>query len=226
MESNEKVAIFDFCETLIKFQTADAFIDFVLLETKSIRMFAIELFRRLLFKLRVNLLFKSIWDRKSINKQIRLYELKGIKRNVLIQMAGEFYTKRLKPNIIPEVLSQMIIKKNEGYKIGIVSGGLSIYIDMFCEDYYVDFCISSKLQYKNEKSTGKLEGMDCMGENKVEALSRILKFTPSYSIVYTDSITDLPLLQWANDGVVVSRNKHQNWINTYNFKEIIWTELN
>ena len=37
----EKVAFFDFCETLVDFQTADAFCDYVRERTKKTKMFKI-----------------------------------------------------------------------------------------------------------------------------------------------------------------------------------------
>ena len=43
----------------------------------------------------------------------------------------------------------------------------------------------------------------------------------SKSIAYSDSISDLPLLQWADEGVVVSRHKSQAWAKTYGFTEIV-----
>jgi phosphoserine phosphatase len=43
----------------------------------------------------------------------------------------------------------------------------------------------------------------------------------SKSIVYSDSITDLPLLKWADEAVVISKSKSQLWANDFGFKEII-----
>ncbi len=226
MVGNDKVAVFDFCETLIKFQTGDAFIDFVYDKTKSSRMFIIECLRRFVLKFRIdkliNILFNDYWSNKSLNKRIRIFELRGFDEAVLCNLAKSYYEILLKPNVIHEVARELINKKKEGYCIGLVSGGYDVYIHYFIEDYPVDFCISSKIQFKNNKATGKLDGADCMGTIKVDALNSFLASAPKYSIVYTDSISDLPLLLWASEGVVVSQNYHQEWINNYNFKEVIW----
>lgn len=220
----KKVAIFDFCETLIKFQTADAFINYVYEASGSSRMLYIELFRRLLIKLKIssiiNVLTNGFWG--SLNKKIRLFELRGFTKADLDSFAANFYQDRLKPNYILEIYRLIGIKKTEGFLVGIVSGGFDIYINYFVKDNPVDFLISCKLQFRKGKCTGKLEGYDCMGTKKVEMLNKLFTKKPSYSVVYTDSISDLPLLNWATDGVVVSKNGHQKWIDLYNFSEIIW----
>jgi phosphoserine phosphatase len=43
----------------------------------------------------------------------------------------------------------------------------------------------------------------------------------SNSIAYSDNSSDLPLLTWAKTGVVVSKNKSQNWAKENNLSEIV-----
>ena len=38
---------------------------------------------------------------------------------------------------------------------------------------------------------------------------------------YSDSISDIPILNIAQNAYVVSQ-KHQSWVNNYNYKEILW----
>lgn len=220
-----KVALFDFCETLIKFQTADAFIDYVYEKTRSKRMYRIEKARYLFHRIRAPYYLNkryALWERWSLNKRWRLYELKGFDENKLKELALSFYRERLIPNVINPVIKEMEIRKAEGFKIGIVSGGFDLYIEHFAKDFNVDFYLSSKVGFKNNKCTGKIDGADCMREEKVNELMKRLKDKPSICYFYSDSISDLPLLLWASNGIVVSKNKHQDWINKYNLKEIIW----
>jgi phosphoserine phosphatase len=59
---------------------------------------------------------------------------------------------------------------------------------------------------------------------KVVLLDQFLKDNVilfSKSIAYSDSISDLPLLQWADEGVVVSRHQPQAWAKTHGFTEIV-----
>lgn len=220
-----KIALFDFCETLIKFQTADAFLDYVYEKTKSHRMLFMEKARNIFLRLRFHKLLNykyHLWDNKSINKRWRLYELKGMDETLLKDLSYGFYKDILKTNIISPVLQELKTKQKEGYRIGIVSGGFDIYIKHFVREFKIDFSISCQIEFKNGICTGKLLGTDCMREEKVIQINKLVpnKLRESYS--YSDSISDLPLLLWATSGVVVSKDKHQQWIDNFKFREIIW----
>lgn len=225
MIDNNKVALFDFCETLIKFQTADAFIDYVYSATQSKRMLRFEKCRLFVYKIQLPRVLNAkfrLWDRLSINKRWRIYELRGLDEQTINDLSYRFYVDRLRPNIIVPVLSEMKKKKKEGFYIGIVSGGFDTYIKYFAKDYGVDFLVSSKIKYKNHICMGVIDGPDCMGARKVEMLKDLFPTAPQSSWFYTDSISDLPLLLWVKNGVVVSKNKHQEWINKYNLNELLW----
>ena len=219
MGTGDRVAVFDFCETLIKFQTADAFINYVLEKTLSGRMKRIDKGLWLFCKLgipRLLNLFSDMWERRSLNKRWRLYGLKGIAERELNDLAYQFYLDRLRPNIIEPVLSELKEKKEEGYTLGIVSGGFDIYIRYFAEEFGVDFYLSGVIGFKHGVCTGTLVDEDCMRERKVEAISRLFTTRPAMSISYSYSLSDR--------GVVVSRNSHQEWIDKYKFSEIIWQQ--
>lgn len=215
-----KVALFDFCETLANFQTADAFVDFVRNHSNSHIMKSKE--KMWLFMRKSRLM--SVLDlvtKKQNSKRIKLHQLKGIKKNELEDLSQEYYKQRIRPNLIRPILNRMLSLKHEGYTIGLVSGGYGIYLKYFVEEFKIDFCISSELDFKGDYCTGKMRGLDCMNQNKVMLLNRYFKEKPFKSIAFSDSITDIPFLQWTKEGVVVSRN-HQKWIENYNFSEIIW----
>ena len=83
--------------------------------------------------------------------------------------------------------------------------------------------ILCKIKIENNICTGFLDGLDCMNERKIQYINKLFPSKPTYSIAFSDSLSDIPLLQYATDGVVVSRNKHQNWVDNNKFKELIWT---
>lgn len=227
METGEKLAIFDFCETLIQFQTADAFINYVYEQTHSGRMRCIEKAKNLFYTLRLPRLlnrFSGLWEKKSLNKKWRLYELRGLGEQELDNLARRFYRERLLPNIIGPVVEELQEKKRDGWKVGIVSGGFDLYIRLFAEEYGVDFILASTIGFKRGKCTGRLVGPDCMREQKVVEIQRLYPVPPAESVSYSDSRSDLPILSWASRGVVVSRGRHQEWVDDYQFHEIIWQQ--
>ena len=226
MGTDEKIAVFDFCETLISFQTADAFLNYVYEKTHSPRMRLTDKALRLFYRLGLAKLLnrQGFWEKRSLNKKWRIYALRGFDERKLKEWAHRFYQERLRPGIIKPVLTELQAKKKAGYRIGIVSGGFDIYIDYFAADYGVDFVLASQIGFKQGVCTGRLVGPDCMREQKLVAIQELYPSPPVDSCSYSDSISDLPILLWATHGIVISKNKHQAWCEQYNFSEIIWEQ--
>lgn len=224
MQIKDKVALFDFCETLVDFQTADAYVNYVREKSQNKRMQKIERTQSFLVNTRVMMLLEKLtFGRFAINKRLKLSQLKGFNYEELDNYARDYYYEKIQPHLITPILEELKSLKNQGFKVGIVSGGYGIYEKLFVKDYGLDFLLCSNIQIgSNGICTGKMEGKDCMNENKIEYLERYFDNTPQYTVSYSDSISDLPFLRWANDGVVVSRGKHQIWVDKYNFKEIVW----
>lgn len=220
-----RVALFDFCETLVNFQTADAYVDFVREKLNDKRMYMMESMQKLLNTLKVIQIAEKITRyRYSINKRIKLIQLKGHSYAQLQELAKDYYQERITPNLIPDMLNKMFELKKEGYSILLVSGGYDIYLRYFMEEYNLSGLISTRIGFKENICTGRFDGLDCLREGKTELLNLYFESKPQYSVAFSDSVTDLPFLKWVNDGYVVSRNTTQNWAIDNHLKEIIWTE--
>lgn len=223
IDSATKVAVFDFCETLADFQTANAFVDYVRQQAGRFSIRCRHILFLALSKGQVIKLLNTITkNRYSIGKILRLRELKGISRETIDRMALHYYTECVKPHLIATMVDKLRQLQNKGYAVGLSSGGYDVYLKYFVEDYAIDFCQCSELEFKNGRCTGRIVGTDCMREEKVKRLSATFGSTPRESLAFSDSISDLPLLKWAASGVVVSRSKHQDWADKYQLQEIIW----
>lgn len=219
----EKVALFDFCETLVNFQTADAYVDYVREIRQTKLMLRKERVQILLRKAKLIQIFEKITQgRYSINKRIKLWQLRGIKSKELESLSYSFYQNKIRPNLIPELNNILKILQKEGYEVYVVSGGYDIYLKFFIAEFNLKGCISSQIKMVNGICTGRMSGLDCLRTNKTILLNKYFGVKPKYSIAFSDSITDLPLLQWVDKGCVVSKNKHQSWSDKYNLEEIIW----
>ena len=222
MAENDKVALFDFCETITDFQTADAYVDFVREKTRKKRMMMLHKIQVFLIKIRFIRALSILFPGLSINKKLTLLQLKGLKKNELDNFAYEYYTEMIKPHFIPVMIEKIKEYLTSGYTVGLVSGGYGIYLHYFVEEFGLDFCLSSNIEIKNGVCTGKLDGRDCLRDRKVELLNQLYQQKPTNSVAYSDSKSDMPLLLWAKEGVVVSRNNHQEWVDNKLFQEIIW----
>lgn len=223
MSETEKICVFDFCETLVDFQTANAFVDFVRKRSGTIRMRLCESIYGILRKTKALKLMEHLSGyRYSIGKRIKLYQLKGFRECDIEEMAKAFYVEMIHPHFIKESLSELERRRGDGFKVGLVSGGYGIYLKYFVKDFQLDFLLSSNIAFANHRCIGKIAGNDCMRDNKVVALKEYFDSNPLRSVAYSDSKADLPLLLWAREGVVLSRSRHQDWIDGYGFREIIW----
>lgn len=229
VKSTVGIALFDFCETIVDFQTADAFVDFVRMNMSSPRMFRLEKFQAALRRLKlIQVADRITGNRRSLNKRLKLFQLKGIKKEVLEVLAMKYYEEKIVPHIIPEIMGELLRLQSLGYVIYLVSGGYDVYLSFFVRDYLVPgHLICSRIGFSDGNATGKLIGADCMGWNKTKILDQLFTVDDKETTVaFSDSESDLPLLQWAGKGIVVSRNQSQPWAQKYGFSEIIWEEKN
>lgn len=223
MPDKEKVVLFDFCETLVNFQTADAFVDYIRLESNYKRMKIKENFRIFLVNTRLLYVFARIFPRSSINKRIKLWQLKGMDNSIIEHYAESYYNNIVKSNLIVNMIDILHDYQKKGWTVFIVSGGYEIYLKYFCIENAIPLknLISVKIKTKGNTCLGCFDGGDRLWD-KTTKLDEILNRKMIYSVAYSDSITDLPLLKWANKGVVVRRKDKKRWFNNYNFEEIIW----
>ena len=221
---NEKVAFFDFCETLTDFQTADAYVDFVRDATGRKRMRFLNALQLLMIKLRVIRVLTAMFPRKSINKRLKLFQLKGIPVSELDDLARRYYLERIRPHFIKRMIEELQELKANGYDVGLVSGGYGIYLKYFVDEFALDFCISSNLEIKDGVCTGRMDGIDCLNDNKIIFLDKRFDHSPRQSVAYSDSRSDKPLLDYTSEGVVVSHGNHQEWSTECCYREIVWHE--
>ena len=226
MQTDKPVlALFDFCETLIKFQTGDAFVHFCREKTGSWRMKAIQRLTRVLRSLRVFTVLGILAPKRPWHKQMVLSQLKGIPYEKLNELAKAYLSERLLPSMVPVVKEKLLQHIARHDRIWIVSGGYDAYISKFANHFGIDGILASRIGFDhNGKCTGRLLGMDCMGLNKVRLLeNKIGDARSNYHIVgYSDSKSDLPFLNYVDEGYVISHNESQQWAKDNSLKEIIW----
>lgn len=220
---DKKVVFFDFCETLVNFQTADGFVDFVRESSENKRMGNIEALQKLLIKTRFFAVCNKFFPKKSIEKRFKLFQLRGFNKLELEEYARLFYAKQIKPNLIIDIFNKLQYHLTNEDTIILISGGYSIYLKHFLEEFKFHYLFSSEIEFdRNYLCTGFMRGMDCLYEHKVTFIEGHGFERGKNTIAYSDSITDLSLLKWVYKGYVVSKNVSQEWAAQQDLKEIIW----
>lgn len=218
-----KWALFDFCETLVNIQTANAFVKYVRIKHPTLWASLLNAFYVFLVRVRFWNFTYRLFPKQSIDKRFYLLQLKGISLDILEKVAFDFYNEIIKSHFIDKVLDELKSRQKNGYKIAIISGGYDLYLKYFCHEYKVDNLICSNIGFDYYKRClGAIEGKDCMYDEKVIKILNTPKINLVNSIAYSDSITDLPFLNLATEAVVISHLQSQSWVRKYNFKEIIW----
>ena len=219
-----KIALFDFCETIVKFQTADAFVHYIRNRSNDRRMNFINKTHSFLIKSRILAILENIFPKSSLNKRLLLYQLKGFPKSKLRHFAKLYYYNKIKQAFIEPILLELTKKKEEGYRIIIVSGGYDIYLNYFVEEFKLDGLISTQIKFnKSDICMGEISGIDCLWGNKVTLLESFFSqenIDMSNSVAYSDSFTDIPMLNWVQNGIVVSNNNVEKWMKKY--KIILW----
>ncbi len=226
LAGKERIALFDFCETLVSFQTADAFVAYVESVAENRWMRWVAFFHRLLRKSHILSLLFKMFPNGSVNKRLVALRLRGIPEAEMNLHAQAYYEKKIRPALISAVVDQLLTLQSEGWRIVLVSGGYESYLVFFAREFNLlrEDVIATRLKFRNGRCTGRLAGKDCMYNNKIEYLEHHFQKDKTESIAFSDSKSDLPLLLWADRGVVVAKRSSDriHWGKEYGFSELLW----
>lgn len=206
METKELV-LYDFCGTLVDFQTANAYVNYVI-SKKGLKRNLIDYARLILNRLYLMPLLNHFHKRISVNKSMLLYRLKGCSFNEMDLYGQEFYENCIKPHLVQPVVETLKNDIQSGKVVVIVSGGYDIYIKYFAAEYNVQNLLSTSLHFENEVFSGHIKDRDCMGNEKVRMLSNYFNTENVLDVFrqvtgYSDSESDIPLFLICSKRIVV-----------------------
>jgi len=198
-----KVALFDFCKTLVKLNTLNEFVNFCL-NSKNLHI-PNKKFKKILIYL------KPVLSRMKIcsSRQLEIKILSGFTKNNLLELGKEFYNFVIKPNFNEVVINEFYKLKKEGYYTIIISAALDVYLQYITYDLPFDKIICTELIF-DERGVclGKVKGIDPVAIGKVNKLKSTLDFYNNInfenSYFFTDDpVGDKPLLKVVGNGFIV-----------------------
>ena len=213
-----RLAIFDVCHTLVDVTTITDFVDTMLVSRSQNKRWrlsgwawhAVVKFARY----RLGLVDSDTY-RTHLVSLFRGYQQEEIKALAAV------YSDRLHMRLKPETYDRLKALRNEGYVVCLVSAGLNVYLDSFAKSLGVE-CISTTVGLSDGRYTGKIEGVDCVGEGKVIKLQEhfpdadTIDWGASYS--FGDRESDVPILALVGNSVAVdpdillrARATKDNW---------------
>lgn len=215
MQNKKILAIFDFCDTLIGMQTANRFVTLAFLSNKRFDTVTNEFIR--LIGRKSGLLFGNR------HKQWQLKQLKNLSQERLSIIAQDYVQNELLQKENQAIVEKMLWHKNQGHVIAIVSGGFSEYIKEYAKIYDIEYVIATDLEFIDGKATGKIDGIDCIGINKIEKIKAIIdldKYDLENCFAYSDHISDIPLLSFVGNGTVVDFGQDIKWAQLMGYEVI------
>lgn len=199
-----ELVIFDLDNTLIKKQS-QALLLFYALEKRLISPF-------FYFTVMIWFIFYKLNLVKNPRK-IMEYSFTFLKEKDVVdfkQIIDDFFKEKLKFVIFVDVLKIVNTHKAKGRKILIVSNTIECIPKKIAEFLNINYYIGTRLEIKNNKFTGKIDGDIIYGRNKISAIKKFViknNFSLKGSWGYSDHHSDIPFLELVNFPVVVNPSR-------------------
>ncbi len=201
-----KVAIFDFDDTLYKGQSHADF-------TKFLEPYLIPRFKVILYKIVQRFLIPKSWTDKA-KKEFSLRMYKGTPFGTMKKLAEVFYTNSILTGLNANVINRLLMHAKNGDLIVIASGGYSLYLEYFTKDYPINLIVSSELQFKNDLFEASIVE-ECLGQAKVDKVLAALndyEIDWNNSCVYSDHHSDKALFDLVGNKFVIDIGENLDWV--------------
>jgi HAD superfamily hydrolase (TIGR01490 family) len=119
------------------------------------------------------------------------------------------------PHVAPAARDEIARRKAEGYLCAIVTASTSYSAEPVGRAVGIDHVLSSHLEVVDGAFTGEVVPPFCYGEGKVvavESWARTHGVDLTQSAFFTDSISDLPLLERVGEPVAVNPDPRLRWV--------------
>jgi len=210
---NANVYIFDVDHTVVRKTTTEYFVQMALKE-KIIRFSQIShlIIDWIKYKL-------AVPDNDFIENAVK--RLAGIKKDDLERIAAECFEKRIKKNIYTgiKIIIDDLIKNGE--KVIFATSSFDFIIKPLEKYFGIEGSLACQLEYSQGITTGKLVGYSFFGPKKKTAAMAWMEsngINPQKVSFFSDSYTDLPLLEHCGnpvavnpDGILARKAKKRGW---------------
>ncbi|MEM6900249.1 MAG: HAD-IB family hydrolase [Pseudomonadota bacterium] len=148
-------------------------------------------------------------SRGSVKERAISLYLEGRSRDELRNLAEEFVKMDVSHGLRKKVFSVIHGHRDRGDKLIIASAAVDLICDPMAAALDFDDVICTRLSWDDDdRLLPRLDGENCYGAEKLRRVQSYFSDTPPDQPVtfYSDHITDLPCLLWADRGVAVNPN--------------------
>jgi len=195
--------IFDVDYTVIKKTSAGYFI-YEALEQKVIGVSQI---RKLPFEwLRYKLGFPNTDFIEDAVKHIA-----GLDKKIMEDLAEACFTRRMKKGIYAQAAQLIAEMRQRGEQVIFATSSFHTIIHPLERFLGITESIASALEFSQGKTTGRIAGLSLFGEKKKAAVEKWLadhQINPRDVCFYSDSYTDIPLMEYCGGAVAVNPDRY------------------
>lgn len=124
---------------------------------------------------------------------------KGWNADRFKQLANQYSLEQINKITRPKAIEKIRWHQEQGHKIVIVSASIECWLQAWCDKNNIDL-ISTRLEIKNNKLTGKFSTKNCYGIEKANRVKEVYDLSKyDYIYAYGDSRGDKELLALANE---------------------------
>lgn len=205
-KSKEKnIVLFDMDNTLVSADTMDLWGQF--LESKGL---VSEKEKKMRLKLTNDYLNRKLDVSENFNFEISL--IKNIPNESRTAWRDEFFDILVKPKISKTALELIKdYKQDTDTIIILITASLSFIASPVAQYSEVHDLIATEAEMQNGKYTGEVSGIASLGKGKLDRFKLWLEkenIKPIHTTLYSDSINDLPLLEFVDKPIVVDPDQY------------------
>ena len=187
-----KIAFFDFDGTITTQDSLPDFIKFAIGKPKYYLGLC------LLSPILLAYVLKLLPNHSAKEKMIS-YFFKGWPEKTFQAVANEYSINKIDPIVRHKAIEKLRWHLEQGHKVVIVSASMKSWLKKWCDTQNVEL-ISTQLEIKQGKLTGKFATKNCHGKEKVNRIKEQYSLQDySYIYAYGDSSGDKDMLKLANE---------------------------
>ena len=135
----------------------------------------------------------------SAKEKMISYFFKGWPEKTFQAVANEYSINKIDPIVRHKAIEKLRWHLEQGHKVVIVSASMKSWLKKWCDTQNVEL-ISTQLEIKQGKLTGKFATKNCHGKEKVNRIKEQYSLQDySYIYAYGDSSGDKDMLKLANE---------------------------
>jgi HAD superfamily hydrolase (TIGR01490 family) len=146
-------------------------------------------------------------DNTWVKKRFLSAIVGGVSRENIEQFVSHFLNITLEQKIKKRALQEIQQHKQLGHSLILATASFDFYSKKLGEQLGFDTVICTEsLWDKNDRLIGDIDGHNCYGIYKLEKVSQYIKdnMSTTYSMLYTDHHSDLPLMEWVDEGIAIN----------------------